>query len=247
MTRFALPLLGLAVAAVPLLAAQEPSPRFEVVSIKRNTSGLPGPRWGGTPARWEMINGPVSALIYTAFDPEVSELPGAPGWVFSETYDVTATMQGAPDRATQAAMLRSMLVDRFKLKARVERQERPVYALVVARPGQLGPALKLSSHQDCASPDAKCGYSIGSGKIVATGRSLDTLKSISSAAGRIIVDKTGLKGNYDFTLQYSVQTRPEDTPSIFAAIEEQLGLKLVPDRAPLTVVIVDSVERPTPD
>src|SRR5687768_18313719 len=122
MTRFTLPFLGVAVAAVPLLAAQEPSPRFEVVSIKRNTSALPGPRWGGTPARWEMINGPVSSLIYSAFDPQVSELPGAPAWVFSEKYDVTATMQGAPDRAMQAAMLRSMLANRFKLKARLETQ-----------------------------------------------------------------------------------------------------------------------------
>ena len=62
MTRLGLLLVGLAVASVTLLAAQEPSPRFEVVSIKRNTSGLPGPRWGGTPARWEMINGSVSVF-----------------------------------------------------------------------------------------------------------------------------------------------------------------------------------------
>ena len=220
---------------------------FDVVSVKRNTSGLPGPRWGGTPARYQMINGPVSALIYEAFDPQVSELPGAPGWVFSDGYDVIATTSGSPDKEAHKARLRSMLIDRFKLKARLETQDSAVYALVVARPGRLGPALKLSAYQDCAAPDAKCGYSIGSGKLVATGRTLDTLNSIRNAAGRMIVDKTGLKGNYDFTLEYSVQSRPEDTPSIFAAIEEQLGLKLVPDRAPLTVVIVDSIERPTPD
>ena len=222
------------------------APTFDVVSIKRNTSGLPGPRWSGTPERYQMINGPVSALIYEAFNPQVSELPGAPGWVFSDGYDVIATTS-SPDKVAHRARLRSMLVDRFKLKARLETQDSPVYALVVARPGRLGPALKLSAHQDCEAPDARCGYSIGSGKIVATGRSLDTLNSIRSAAGRIIVDKTGLKGNYDFTLEYTVQSRPEDTPSIFVAIEEQLGLKLVPDRAPLTVVIVDSIERPTPD
>ena len=227
-------------------AAFAQNPSFDVVSIKRSTSDLLGPRWGGTPARYQMINGPVSALIYEAFEPQVYELPGAPGWVFSDKYDVIATTSGPPSKEAHAARLRSMLVDRFKLKARLETQERPVYALVVARPGRLGPALTLSS-QDCEAPDAKCGYSVGSGKLVATGRSLDTLNSIRSAAGRIIVDKTGLKGNYDFTLEYTVQSRPEDTPSIFVAIEEQLGLKLVPDRAPLTVVIVDSIERPTPD
>jgi uncharacterized protein (TIGR03435 family) len=75
-------------------------------------------------------------------------------------------------------MLRSMLADRFKLKARLETQERPVYALVAARPGQLGPALKPSSQQDCAAPEATCGMSLGSGRLVATGRSLDTLNSI---------------------------------------------------------------------
>jgi uncharacterized protein (TIGR03435 family) len=228
-------------------AAFAQNPSFDVVSIKRNTSGLPGPRWGGTPERYQMINGPVSALIYEGFDPQVYELPGAPGWVFSDGYDVIATTSGSANKEAHAARLRSMLANRFKLKARVETQDRPVYALVVARPGRLGPALKLSSFQDCAAPEANCGMSVGSGRLVATGRPLDTLNSVNSAAGRIIVDKTGLKGNYDFTLQYSVQSRPEDTPSIFAAIEEQLGLKLVPDRAPLSVVIVDSIERPTPD
>jgi len=227
-------------------AALAQGPSFDVVSIKRNTSGPPGPRWGGTPAQYQMTNGPVSALIYEGFNPQVYELPGAPAWVFSDGYDVIATMSGTPDRDARAAMLRAMLVDRFKLKARVETQDRPVYALVVARPGQLGPALKLSSQQDCAASDARCGYGIDSGRLVAVGRPIDTLNSISSAAGRIIVDKTGLKGIYDFTLQYST-SRPDETPSIFAAIEEQLGLKLVPDRAPLSVVIVDSIERPTPD
>jgi uncharacterized protein (TIGR03435 family) len=65
-------------------------------SIKRNVSVLPGPTWGGTPSRFQMINGPVSSLIYTAYDPQVYELPGAPAWVSSEKYDVTATMSGSP-------------------------------------------------------------------------------------------------------------------------------------------------------
>ena len=226
-------------------SAQDPT--FDVVSIKRNTSVLPGPRWDVTPSRWQMIGGPVSSLIYTAYDPQVYELPGAPAWVLSEKYDVTATMQGSPGRDAQAAMVRSMLADRFKLKARLETQERAVYALVIARPGRLGPALKPSS-VDCAAPEAKCGMSLGGGRLTATGRTLDTINSVGRIDGRIIVDKTGLTGRYDFTLQYTMQPGPnDDTPSIFAAVEEQLGLKLVPDRAPLTVVIVDAIERPTPD
>jgi uncharacterized protein (TIGR03435 family) len=232
---------------IPCFTASAQAPAFDVVSIKRNTSGLPGPLWGGTPSRWQMINGPVSSLIYTAYDPQVSELPGAPAWVFSDKYDVTGTMRDSSTREMQGAMLRTMLADRFKLKARLETQERPVYALVVARPGRLGPELRPSS-QDCAAADAKCGMSLGGGRLTATGRMLDTINSVGRIDGRVIVDKTGLKGLYDFTLRYSMQPGPnDDTPSIFAAVEEQLGLRLVPDRAPLTVVIVDYIERPTPD
>ena len=63
-----------------------------------------------------------------------------------------------------------------------------------------------------------------------------------------IVDKTGLTGRYDFTLRYTMQPGPnDDTPSIFTAVEEQLGLKLVPASAPLDVVVVDHIERPTED
>lgn len=72
------------------------------------------------------------------------------------------------------------------------------------------------------------------------------ISSVGRPDGRVIVDKAGLTGRFDFTLRYTLQLRPDDdTPSIFTAVEEQLGLKLVPDSAPLEVVVVDHIERPT--
>jgi uncharacterized protein (TIGR03435 family) len=220
---------------------------FDVASIKRSTSDLPGPRWDAPPGRFHMINGPVSSLIWTAYETPVAELPGAPQWVFFERYDVVATMPGSPSRAEQQQMLQALLADRFKLQVHYEKQDRPVYALTVARPGRLGGGLRPST-RDCAVKESGCGMSLGGGVLRATGQPLSIINSAGRPDGRIIVDKTGLPGLYDFTLRYSLQPGPnDDTPSIFTAVEEQLGLKLVTDTAPLDVVVVDRIERPTPD
>jgi uncharacterized protein (TIGR03435 family) len=81
------------------------------------------------------------------------------------------------------------------------------------------------------------------------GRPISTLAEwLKQPSGRVVVDKTGLTGNYEFTLRYTSDvTAATETPSIFTALEEQLGLKLVPDRALLQVLVVDRIERPTPD
>lgn len=220
---------------------------FEVASIKRSKSDMPGPTWGGSPGRWQMINGPVASLIWTAYETPVSELPGAPAWVHTDRYDVLATHEADATREATTEMLRSLLADRFKLAVHYEKQNRPVYALIVARPGRLGPGLTPSTH-NCAAKDAGCGMSLGGGVLRAVGQPLGVISSAGRPDGRVIVDKTALSGRYDFTLRYTLQPGPnDDTPSIFTAVEEQLGLKLAPDTAPLDVVVVDHIERPTED
>jgi uncharacterized protein (TIGR03435 family) len=94
-----------------------------------------------------------------------------------------------------------------------------------------------------------CGYRLGGGSIEAGGIPLSRLgAAVEYTAGRPIIDKTGLDGYYEFSLRYTNQPTPAgDPPSLFTALEEQLGLTLVPDRAPLQVLVIDSVERPTPD
>jgi uncharacterized protein (TIGR03435 family) len=188
----------------------------------------------------------LARSIWTAYETPVSELPGAPAWVHNDRYDVLATHEANAGREATTQMLRSLLADRFKLGVHYEKQSRPVYSLVVARPGRLGPGLTVST-RDCAK-DVECGMSLGGGVLRAVGQPLGIISSAGRPDGRVIVDKTGLPGRYDFTLRYTLQSGPnDDTPSIFTAVEEQLGLKLAPDTAPLDVVVVDHIERPTED
>lgn len=238
---------GTAVLAQAPVAPPQQRLTFEVASIKRSKSVMPGPIWRGSPGRWEMINGPVASLIWTAYETPVSELPGAPEWVHNDRYDVLATHEANAGREATTQMLRSLLADRFRLAVHYEKQNRPVYALIVARPGRMGPGLTRST-RDCAAKDAECGMSLGGGVLRAVGQPLGIISSAGRPDGRVIVDKTGLPGQYDFTLHYTLQPGPnDDTPSIFTAVEEQLGLKLAPDTAPLDVVVVDHIERPTED
>ena len=251
---------------VAMVTAQAPAPRFEVASIKRNDSGAPGFTGGLAPGgRFDLVNAPTARLIRLAYPTASSELIGAPDWVTSERYDVAAIAGPETTRADMQAMIRALLEERFKLQVHHETRERPTFSLVLARTdGRLGPEMRRRDF-DCAAIEAanrsstrpppaangapRCGMVQGGGTFRAGGIPLGMFaQMISAAAGRVVLDKTGVTGNYEFTLQYSTQANaPDDPPLIFTALQEQLGLKLVPAVAPLDVLVIDSVERPTRD
>ena len=266
---------ALSVHAQERIAAGPPpnGPAFDAVSIKRNVSDVidsrsVGERPGGV---FQLSGMAIAPVIRTAYPADVSELIGAPAWVSSEIYDLTARANRDVTREEMQAMLQRMLAERFKLTVHYEVQERPVYALVVARSdGRLGPQIKKSD-LDCDAIQAarragskepapvtsngapSCGMAmrgtIGM-EVLLGARPLSTLASaLGSGPGRIVVDKTGLTGNYDVTLNYipqpSANPQPGEPPSLFTAVEEQLGLRLQPDRAMLRVVVIDRIERPT--
>jgi uncharacterized protein (TIGR03435 family) len=247
--------------------------KFDVVSVKRNTGELgPGGGIGQQPGgRWQMINMPIASLIYSAYPTPSHELVGLPDWVTTERYDVVARAAGVPTRTQLEAMLRAVLADRFAFRGHVEAVERPVYALVVARPdGRLGPDIRRFTG-DCAAYGAAvqrgetpappptpangaapCGMLFGGDRILAGGISMEMLATnISQAAGRVVIDRTNLPGVYEFSLHYSMRPGPaaagDETPSIFVALHEQLGLTLEPARAPIDRVVVEHIERPTAD
>lgn len=218
-----------------------------------------------------MINSPVSTLIRAAYPAPLRELVNAPAWVMSERYDVTAKADGSPNREAMTLMLRSLLADRFKLSAHYETREAPVFALVVARAdGRAGAGLRQST-VDCdalsearragrqpdvaplASGASPCTWSAqfsDAATVSFGGLPLSRLpEAIGEQDGRVVIDRTGLTGTYEFTLRYAPDQRTTsgELPSLFTALEEQLGLKLVPDRAPLQVLVIDHIERPTPD
>ena len=147
-------------------------------------------------------------------------------------------------------MLRSLLQDRFALKAHREQRELAKYRLVLADAnGRLGPQLKKSTSKCPTShPETPCTMRGSTGELVmqeATVRQfLDYLESV---AGARIEDRSGLTGEYDLTLSWSRGNNDVERPSIFTALQEQLRLKLEPTRGPVDVLVIDHVEPPTPD
>ena len=250
-----------------ILGAQVPAPApgpasaFEVASIKLNTSGSTSASTSGRAGTFTAINTRLLALIARAYRLREFQVTG-PDWISAERYDIKARAPEGTTSADNATMLRTLLVERFKLVAHTETREQPIYALVVARSdGRLGPRIK-SSILDCPSQSAsnRCGLdsSLGdaAGKLTGIGQ---TPQNIAAALGnvglsRLVVDRTGLTGSFDFELQWSADTgRPSagapaaDTPSIFTALQEQLGLKLEAQRGPVEFLVIDTIERPTPD
>jgi uncharacterized protein (TIGR03435 family) len=291
-------LAALAVAAtvgVNIVAQSAPaeSPKFEVASVRPNTSGdnkmmsqvLPGGRYNG-------INIPPRLLIMNSYGLQEQQLVGAPPWISSERFDIVAKAEGdlgpPVSRDTPSKlqlMIRALLEDRFKLKVHREPREVPIYALVLARPdGKLGSGLAVST-VDCEglaaarrnAPPAEvpkpgerpqCGARVGFGELTTGGQPMLELVSLLSATvGRSVVDRTGLTGRYDITLRWTPDrvlqraagTAPSEPirvngveidpngPSIFTALQEQLGLKLESERGTVEALVIDHIERPTPD
>ena len=236
---------ALAVAALALpLRAQAPS--FEVASIKRNLDGpgnsgninLPG-------GRISMTNQRLRQIIRSAYGSIDIEVVGGPDWLDNERWNILATApSGSPVDAPWRDMLKSLLEDRFKLRAHIEQRERPIYAMVFARADKhLGPKISPTqcTGQMCGNTSGNT-QGIASGTVTGRSRTMEDIgRGLSNYAERRIFDRTGLDGKYDFELTWSQEV------SIFTAIQEQLGLRLEAQRAPVDVVVVDSVEKATED
>ena len=268
----ALVVICAALAAMNGLSAQTP-PAFEVASVRRNTSGtqqgggLAAPQPGG---RFIAVGATLRRLVSGAYDDP--QIVGGPGWIDSDRFDINARAEGEPGSAQMRAMLRSLLADRFKLVAHTESHEQPIYALSPARSDRrLGPKLR-ESDATCArdarnfvptvpgGPPACGDFRLGARSLVARGMVMPTFaKLLRARVGRHVVDRTALAGSYDLELEWSsdlgLQQAPpgaagatELTPeglSLFTALQEQLGLRLQPDRGPVNVVVIDSAEPPT--
>lgn len=247
-------------------------PRFDTASVKPNTSPDPGINNRFSPGRFAYSNTPLWVLITLAYGVPSERVLDIPDWARRDKYDITATH--SPEYAAfspqQRGMLQRLLEERFALKAHRETRELPVYELVNARPdNQLGPRLRAAT-LDCspaasAADRAQCGTRIIpgliEGKRVPWGMLLDQLPS---SVGRAVIDKTGLQGHFEIRLEWSpdpavarspeavaaataAAAAPGERVSIFTALPEQLGVKLQDARAPLEVLIIDALQRPTPD
>ena len=248
------------------------SSSFEVASVTPNPSGRLGMTGGPVLSDDQLtaVNVQLRWLIQYAYGVSQYQLLGGPSWISTDYFDVTAKAHAAASREQLRSMLRTLLADRFHLVVHIENRETPIFALVLAEPnGTLGPNLHQGT-ADCATLRAAagealarttipCGFNLQIGRRAGRGLGLDTLAGwLSPDAGRMVVDKTGLDGVFDFDLTYTPEqlrhhppdrfpTVDPDGSSIFAAVQEQLGLKLEPQERLGDVLVIDHVEQPTPD
>lgn len=251
----ALPICFLGQAGAPAIEKAAVLPAYDVVSIRPHKETSNYSSWHAPTANgYSAENASIGQLIFTAYAlKSPAQLIGLPRWTYEESYDIKAKMEDNAVPAFQklsnreqweqaALMLRPLLANRFKLRVHQETRVLPVYSLVIARGG-----FKLKPSQE---PESLGGMVTDRGLITIRGGPIGVrfVAGLSDAVGRVVVDKTGLTGNYDMTLRWTPdeQRSADDAgPSIFTALEEQLGLKLVTDKAPVDVLVVDHVERPS--
>jgi uncharacterized protein (TIGR03435 family) len=249
-------------AQAPVSTAAAPT-AYAVASIKPNKSSddrfmlrpLPG---GGLTATGVTLK----MFIMFAYGVAGYQISAAPNWVGVERWDVEAKTDGVEGRlplAQSQALLRQLLEDRFQLKTRRETRKMPVYALRVTKSG-----LKLKPHAGDAT-GSKPQVSFGFGSASFTDSSLAGLAGqLTLHLDRPVLDRIGIQGNYDFTLKWTPAPNesnpqamglppraeppgPADSsgPSIFTALQEQLGLKLESTKGPVDILVIDHVERPS--
>ena len=245
------------VPACVLLSASAWAQSFEAASIKpsppmspdRPIMGFQSPGGG----RLNTSNTSLRMLITYAYDVKDFQVSGGPGWANTERYDIVARGDASASRPQVRLMLQALLKDRFQLAVRHETKDAPIYELVVAKGG-----LKLQ--EDTDSPRQRIART-GAGKIVAQKTPLAMLADVlQMVAGRPVVDKTGLASPYKFMLEWTPDPgetmlpglpRPDapppvsDGPSLFTALQEQLGLRLQSAKGPVDSLVIEAAEKPS--
>jgi uncharacterized protein (TIGR03435 family) len=241
-------------------------------------------------SQFQASNVTAKMLIATAYGVKEFQIAGGPGWIGSERWDINAKVEDSlaaqlqklprqQQQAQQALMIRSLLLDRFGLKITRATKEGNVLALVVAKGGPKLKEVPAPDPQATPGPPAgpitpgrSPGPAPGQSFMMMNGSTgLATLASnavpianlvnqLSQMTGQQVVDQTGLKGTYEYTLQFAPQRAPEDLPgpperpesaaddntaSIFTALQEQLGLKLDSTKGPIETITVDHIEEPS--
>lgn len=259
--------IGVLAVAIPFNIAQisaaqnaPPSLTFEVASIKldRSDSGAVGFGFGAKGNRFTASNVPLKTLIHYAYGVAEDQILDAPAWLSSEHYDIEAEVPEADSDwlhklspENQMLLLKPLLEDRLKLQVHHESKMLSVYALVIAKNG---PKIKQATPYEgypngFRSPDgvARPGtFSLRPGQLIFQALPISRLAALlSRQLENRVVDQTGLAGNYDFTLQWTPDDNPQNGPSIFTAIQEQLGLRLESAKLPVDCLVIDHVERPS--
>ena len=247
----------------PVRMHADAKPEFAVATIKPSQPDAPRGGYGIRGQDVTTTNVTVSWMIKLAYNVHANQISGGPSWLDSERYDTVGRSDtpGEPNRDQMKLMIQKLLGDRFQLRFHTEKKELPVYAMVVAKGGS-----KLTA--SAGDPNAFPGIGFGRepGVISLAGRNTG-LNSVanglqSNILDKPVVDQTGLTGRYDFQLRFTPDAiqlanfgglapanaaDPNPPPDIFTAFEQQLGLKLQATKAAVDVMVIDRIERPSPN
>ena len=181
----------------------------------------------------------IKQVIQVAYGVEDYQVTGGPSWLSTDRYDIEAKSEDpAAGKPEMTVMLQSLLADRFKLKFRRETRDVPVYDLVVGKSGLKVKPLKDGEASACRKDNSfACGIT----------NPTQLAKSLRPFAGRPVLDKTGLEGKFDLLLNFdsSPNQADSDKPSLFQALQQQLGLRLEPRNASLPMLVIESIQRPS--
>ena len=238
--------------------------RFDVASVRLNKDAAGG-SIVRSPGGLNAHNTEFSRLVEMAFQTRLTDLSSVPEPLRSARFDIVAKAERKISGDEYWVMLRSLLEDRFMLKFHYQAKDMPLYALIVAKKGtSLGPKINPSPNADCpANPSGSdfCGVSGGPGMMIGQRVAMPRIaRELSTFAGRPVQDQTNLTGSFDFELRWTpdeyvsseaqrklLNGSPVDTssPSFFTAIQQQLGLKLEPQRGTVEILIIDHADNPS--
>lgn len=250
-----------AIPAPPKPMPADAKPKFDVATIKPGQPNQPGKNIGFRGREFRARNFNVDDLIGFAYGLHHKQIMGAPEWFNTELFDISGVpdVEGRPSMPQMNMLMENLLTDRFQLKFHYEKRELSVFAITVAKGG---PKMTVSS----APADTGTGFGFRRlGDLQVRNMTMaDFAKWMQgSVTDRPVVDQTGLKDRYDFTLKWTPddsqfaqfrstgalpQTNPDDPnapPSLYTAVQEQLGLKMEPTKAMDEVMVIDSVQKPS--
>ena len=264
--------------AADRVAAQGPPTSFDVVSITPYVNNVPLVASASSPDRFEQRDTTLGELMLFAYDVRPFQVVGDSDWMSTKSWNVSAKAPVPVSNEAMRMLVRRMLEDRFALKAHIETRQVPIYNLVLARRDRtLGPKIKPAT-VDCTpyltgkkpmqesprDPNNRFGLCSVGGAFTPAGLLTPRLNGqpltgliqhLEEAMERRVIDRTGLKGNYDIELSYLDESLADPSspsaaqavrgPSLFAALQEQLGMKLESARGPVKVLVVDAVAEPT--
>jgi uncharacterized protein (TIGR03435 family) len=246
--------------APPKPMAADVDPTFEVATIKPSRPDAQGKAFQVKGRQFFTFNTSLSDLMTFAYGLHARQITGGPGWLESEKFDVNGLPdgEGQPNEGQWKIMLQKLLAERFQLSFHRDKRELSVYAIVIGRDG---PKLTKSGGDPNGLPAL---FFRGLGNLPARNATMADFAGVMQAAvlDRPVVDQTGLQGRFDFVLTWTpdefqfaglgarVPPPPANAdapPDLFTAMQEQLGLKLESTRAPADVLVIDRVERPSPN